>query len=104
VLTCRQSGASEWTTAQRQAFANDLTNPQLMAVTDNVNQAKGDDGPEAWKPPLSKFSFFSGGDDANESGSYYCTYAKMWVRVKYVYDLTITSAEKSALVSMLDTC
>ncbi|PKX96419.1 HNH endonuclease family protein [Aspergillus novofumigatus IBT 16806] len=84
-----RSGASEWTTAQRQAFANDLTNPQLMAVTDNVNQAKSDDGPEAWKPPLT---------------SYYCTYAKMWVRVKYVYDLTITSAEKSALVSMLDTC
>ncbi|RHZ58057.1 hypothetical protein CDV55_106375 [Aspergillus turcosus] len=84
-----RSGASKWTTSQRQAFANDLTNPQLMAVTDNVNQAKGDDGPEDWKPPLT---------------SYYCTYAKMWVRVKYVYDLTITSAEKSALVSMLDTC
>lgn len=30
-----------------------------MAVTDNVNQAKGDDGPEAWKPPLSKFPFLS---------------------------------------------
>lgn len=84
-----RSGASKWTTAQRRAFANDLTNPQLIAVTDNVNQAKGDDGPEAWKPPLT---------------SYYCTYAKMWVRVKYVYDLTITSAEKNALVSMLDTC
>jgi hypothetical protein len=33
------------TTAQRQAFANDLTNPQLIAVTDNVNQAKGDKSP-----------------------------------------------------------
>ncbi|KAF7113810.1 hypothetical protein CNMCM5793_004865 [Aspergillus hiratsukae] len=84
-----KSGASKWTTSQRQAFANDLSNPQLMAVTDNVNQAKGDSGPEEWKPPLT---------------SYYCTYAKMWVRVKYVYDLTITSAEKSALVSMLDRC
>lgn len=50
-----QSGAAAWTTAQRQAFANDLTNPQLIAVTDNVNQAKSDAGPEAWKPPLSKF-------------------------------------------------
>jgi hypothetical protein len=53
----RQSGASKWTTSQRQAFANDLNNPQLMAVTDNVNQAKGDSGPEDWKPPLSKFPF-----------------------------------------------
>jgi len=49
-----KSGAASWTTAQRQAFANDLTNPQLLAVTDNVNQSKSDSGPEDWKPPLSK--------------------------------------------------
>lgn len=49
-----KSGAAAWTTAQRQAFANDLTNPQLWAVTDNVNQSKSDSGPEDWKPPLSK--------------------------------------------------
>lgn len=36
--------------------------------------------------------------------SYYCTYAKMWVRVKTVYDLTINSAEKTALTSMLNAC
>lgn len=84
-----QSGASSWTTARRQAFANDLTNPQLLAVTDNVNQSKGDKGPEAWKPSLT---------------AYHCTYAKMWVRVKSVYALTITSAEKTALTTMLNTC
>ncbi|EOA85062.1 hypothetical protein ACJQWK_06867 [Exserohilum turcicum] len=84
-----KSGAASWTTARRQAFANDLTNPQLLAVTDNVNQAKGDKGPEDWKPPLT---------------SYYCTYSKMWIKVKSVYGLTITSAEKSALTSMLATC
>ncbi|KAJ4411778.1 hypothetical protein N0V91_000913 [Didymella pomorum] len=84
-----KSGASSWTTARRQSFANDLTNPQLLAVTDSVNQAKGDKGPEDWKPPLT---------------SYYCTYAKMWVKVKSVYSLTITSAEKTALTSMLNTC
>jgi hypothetical protein len=49
-----QSGASAWTTAQRQAFANDVTNPQLLAVTDNVNESKGDSGPEDWKPSLSE--------------------------------------------------
>ncbi|KAK3208120.1 hypothetical protein GRF29_96g1427510 [Pseudopithomyces chartarum] len=84
-----KSGASAWTTAQRQAFANDLTNPQLIAVTDSVNSAKGDKGPEDWKPPLA---------------SYYCTYAKMWVKVKSVYSLSVTSAEKTALTSMLATC
>ena len=44
------SGASSWTTAQRQAFANDLTRPQLIAVTDNVNQSKGDQDPAKWLP------------------------------------------------------
>ncbi|KFY06048.1 hypothetical protein V491_08888, partial [Pseudogymnoascus sp. VKM F-3775] len=84
-----KSGAASWTTSQRQGFANDLVNPQLLAVTDNVNQAKGDKGPEDWKPSLT---------------SYHCTYAKMWVKVKSVYDLTITTAEKSALTTMLATC
>ncbi|KAL8910424.1 MAG: hypothetical protein Q9171_004262 [Xanthocarpia ochracea] len=84
-----KSGAASWTTSRRQAFANDLSNPQLIAVTDNVNQEKSDQGPEAWKPPVT---------------SYHCTYAKMWIKVKSVYYLTITSAEKSALTSMVNTC
>jgi hypothetical protein len=83
------SGAWAWTTSKRESFANDLTDPQLIAVTDNVNQSKSDQSPDSWKPPLS---------------SYYCTYARMWVRVKYVWSLTVTSAEKSALTSMLGTC
>ncbi|KAH0610676.1 uncharacterized protein H6S33_012203 [Morchella sextelata] len=84
-----KSGANAWTTAKRQSFANDLTNPQLIAVTDNVNQAKGDKSPDAWKPPLT---------------SYYCTYARMWVKVKSVWALSVTSAERTALTSMLNTC
>jgi len=83
------SGAWAWTTAKRESYANDLTDPQLIAVTDNVNQSKSDKSPDAWKPPLT---------------SYYCTYARMWVRVKYVWGLTVTSAEKSAVTSMLATC
>ena len=35
------SGARSWTDAQRESFANDLTRPQLVAVTDNLNQSKG---------------------------------------------------------------
>lgn len=35
------SGARLWTNVQREAFANDLTRPQLIAVTDNLNQSKG---------------------------------------------------------------
>ena len=84
-----KSGAASWTTSRRQAFANDLSGPQLIAVTDNVNQAKGDKDPAAWKPPLT---------------SYYCTYAKMWVRTKKNWGLTLQSSEKTALTGMLNTC
>ncbi|KAJ5150337.1 uncharacterized protein N7482_010795 [Penicillium canariense] len=97
-----KSGASAWTTADRQAFANDLTHPQLLAVTDNVNESKGDKGPEEWKPPLGKRT--GRGFSGYPIVSYYCTYAEMWVKVKSVYSLTITSEEKSALSDMLDTC
>ncbi|MBP1785989.1 hypothetical protein J3R08_005839 [Micromonospora sp. HB375] len=84
-----RSGANSWTTSRRQSFANDLTRPQLIAVTDNVNQAKGDQDPSMWQPPLT---------------SYRCTYSKMWITVKYNWGLTLQSSEKSALQSMLNTC
>ncbi|SES48527.1 Protein of unknown function [Streptomyces sp. yr375] len=83
------SGASAWTTAQRQAFANDVTRPQLIAVTDNVNQQKSDQDPAEWMPSLT---------------SYQCTYVRAWVQVKYYYDLSVDSAEKSALTSYLANC
>ncbi|MEH1099698.1 HNH endonuclease family protein [Micromonospora sp. CPCC 205561] len=84
-----RSGANSWTTSRRQSFANDLSRPQLIAVTDNVNQAKGDQDPSTWQPPLS---------------SYRCTYSKMWINVKYNWGLTLQSSEKSALQGMLNTC
>lgn len=40
-----RTGASGWTQDQREDYANDITDPQLIAVTDNVNQEKGDKGP-----------------------------------------------------------
>ncbi|GAB1640855.1 HNH endonuclease family protein [Krasilnikovia sp. MM14-A1259] len=84
-----RSGASAWTTSRRQSFANDLTRPELIAVTDNVNQAKGDQDPSTWQPPLT---------------SYRCTYAEMWVAVKYYWNLTLQSSEYSALQGMLAAC
>jgi hypothetical protein len=84
-----RSGASSWTTSKRQSFANDLTRPQLIAVTDNVNQSKGDQDPSTWQPSVT---------------SYRCTYAKMWIAVKSYWALTLQTAEKTALQSMLNTC
>ncbi|MFF0788224.1 HNH endonuclease family protein [Streptomyces spiralis] len=83
------SGASKWTTAQRQAFANDVTRPQLLAVTDNVNQSKGDQDPATWMPSRT---------------AYRCTYVRAWVQVKYYYKLSVDSAEKSALQNYLAGC
>ncbi|GAB2790047.1 HNH endonuclease family protein [Streptomyces chlorus] len=83
------SGAGSWTTARRQAFANDLTRPQLLAVTDNVNQSKGDKDPAEWMPSRT---------------AYRCTYVRAWVQVKYYYGLSVDSAEKSALQGYLASC
>jgi hypothetical protein len=84
-----RSGAWAWTTAKRQSFANDLTNAQLWAVTDNVNQSKSDQDPSTWKPSLTSF---------------WCTYAKAWIDVKYEWSLTLNSTEKTALNTMLGRC
>lgn len=83
------SGAWSWSTSRRQAYANDLGGPELWAVTDNVNQSKGDQDPASWQPPLSSFR---------------CTYARAWVQVKWYHGLSVDSAEKSALNGMLATC
>ncbi|MEV0720152.1 HNH endonuclease family protein [Asanoa sp. NPDC050611] len=74
-----RSGANSWTTARRQQFANDLSRPQLIAVTDNVNQAKGDQDPSTWQPSRT---------------AYRCTYAKMWIASKHYWGLRLQSAER----------
>lgn len=84
-----RSGAAGWTTAERETFANDLDSPQLWAVTDNVNQSKGDQTPESWKPPLQ---------------SHWCEYSRAFTHVKFRYGLTVNSAEQAALSDMLGTC
>lgn len=37
-----RSGANTWTQEERKAFANDLTHPQLLAVSAASNRSKGD--------------------------------------------------------------
>ena len=83
-----RSGASSWTTSKRADFANDLYWPQLRAASAASNRAKGDRDPASWKP----------------RAAYHCTYSKMWIRTKYAWGLSVQSAEKSALQSMLSTC
>jgi len=84
-----RSGANKWTTDQREAFANDLDRPQLLAVSATSNRSKGDQDPSTWKPPAK---------DA------WCDYSVDWVTVKSYYKLTVTEKERDALQDMLGTC
>jgi len=85
------SGARSWSSTNRTRFANDLSFwPSLVAITDNVNSSKSDRDPAEWLPPRS---------------SARCTYAIQWVQVKYRWRLSINSAERSRLSSILSgTC
>ncbi|MGW6942436.1 HNH endonuclease family protein [Streptomyces xanthophaeus] len=84
-----RSGAAGWDAARRKAFANDLTNPQLLAVTASSNRSKGDQSPDLWQPP---------------DRSSWCQYGRAWTTVKSAYELTVTEPEKKMLTTMLDTC
>jgi hypothetical protein len=82
------SGARSWSTATRQAYANDLGDPRsLVGVTDNVNQAKGDQDPREWLPTHQQ-----------------CRYLREWVAVKHRWRLRVDSGEKSALSSIASGC
>lgn len=84
-----RSGADTWTTDRRKAFANDLDNPQLYAVSASSNRSKGDQSPDQWSPPNQDF---------------WCVYSRSWGHIKNVYGLSVTQPEKDKLVAMLDTC
>jgi hypothetical protein len=84
-----RSGAAKWSTDEREEFANDLDDPQLIAVSAGSNRSKGDQDPSTWKP--------------TESSSW-CEYAQDWIEVKSKWKLTVTAKEKTALKDMLEKC
>jgi hypothetical protein len=61
----------------------------LLSVESGENRAKGDKGPEAWKPP---------------DTTAWCDYAIRWITVKDKYDLSVNQQEHVALEQMLSTC
>ncbi|PRY02333.1 HNH endonuclease family protein [Allonocardiopsis opalescens] len=84
------SGASQWTAAQRRDYANDLGDERaLVAVTDNVNQGKADQDPAEWLPPVEEVR---------------CRYLTEWVAVKLRWGLTADQAERMALAAQAARC
>lgn len=85
-----ESGASGWTSSERQKFANDLGfNRSLIAVSASTNRSKSDRDPTDWLPP---------------STTYRCEYLVSWIQVKYRWRLAIDSAEKSIIRKGLSGC
>jgi Protein of unknown function (DUF1524) len=82
-----RSGAARWTPAQRRDLANDPA--ELAPVDGKQNSAKGDSGPDSWRPP--------------NRGSW-CWYATSYINVKSHYQLSVQPSEKAALGDMLRYC
>ena len=72
---------------QKALFYNDARNLHIMQ--DDLNQAKGAAGPEAWQPP---------------QADTWCQYAQEWITTKSRYQLTVSPAEQTALGQMLQSC
>ncbi|MFI8515410.1 HNH endonuclease family protein [Streptomyces sp. NPDC085460] len=84
------SGASAWTPARREAYANDQdAATSLVAVTDRVNQAKADRDPAEWMPPLPDV---------------HCRYVGEWTATKLRWGLSADQAEADALKVYAEAC
>ncbi|MFE4305698.1 HNH endonuclease family protein [Streptomyces sp. NPDC056891] len=84
------SGASAWTAARREAYANDQDSPvSLVAVTARTNRSKADQDPATWMPPL---------PDAH------CRYIGEWTATKLRWGLTADQAEVDALTVYAEVC
>ena len=84
-----RAGAKKWSDDRRRAFANDLDDSQLIAVSAKSNRSKGDQGPDTWKPPRRRA---------------WCLYSRWWVQVKRHWRLSVTLAEQLELRRMVATC
>ncbi|MFB8084995.1 HNH endonuclease family protein [Streptomyces sp. NPDC055992] len=84
------SGASAWTPAEREAYANDLDEDRsLIAVTAATNRSKADQDPAQWMPPYQP---------------YHCQYLTDWIATKLRWQLTIDNTERNTLTQATTTC
>lgn len=84
------SGAAAWTDAERRDYANDLGDGRsLAAVTDNVNQAKGDKDVAEWTPP---------------AASAVCRHTTDTVVVRTRWGLNVDRAELDAINRIMAGC
>ena len=82
-----QKGAQQLSFQTRQQFANDPLN--LLAVSGDSNQIKGDSDAASWLP---------------ENKSFRCLYVARQIAVKQAYNLWVTEAELAAMRRILNGC
>ncbi|MEW2290510.1 HNH endonuclease family protein [Streptomyces sp. NPDC047841] len=84
------SGASDWSAKEREAYANDLGDDRaLIAVSAASNRSKADQDPSTWLPP---------------AVGYRCQYVTDWVADKMRWGLSIDAGEQAALTKVLGNC
>jgi len=85
-----RAGGWLWDADKRAQYVNDLSDrDHLVPVRRRLHEAKGEKGPEQWKPP--------------RQGEW-CSYARAWKRIKERWQLTMTEAEFAAVGEMEATC
>jgi GDSL-like Lipase/Acylhydrolase family len=80
-ITVTTASGSQSTTMGQQMladFANDMSGPELLVVSSNSNSQKQDFTPDKWMP-------------ANKGIA--CAYVKMWIAVKWDWNLGVSPAE-----------
>ncbi|MET9110337.1 HNH endonuclease family protein [Streptomyces zhihengii] len=84
------SGASGWTAARREAYANDQgAHASLVAVTARSNRSKADKDPAEWMP---------------SAGDQHCRYIGEWVGTKLRWGLSVDQAEQETLLVFAEAC
>ncbi|MET9603405.1 HNH endonuclease family protein [Streptomyces sp. NPDC006459] len=84
------SGASAWTPAHREAYANDQGQySSLIAVTARSNRSKSDQDPAEWLPPHPEAI---------------CRYTAEWTATKLRWDLAADPAEHQTLTQLAALC
>jgi hypothetical protein len=82
------SGAYAWNADRRERYANDLGDRRtLVAVTDNVNESKGDQDIAEWLPDHGR-----------------CRYVREWTAVKTRWSLHVDRGEKQAMRRLAGDC
>lgn len=82
-----EHSAANWPKSKKRLFANDPDH--LLAVEDNLNQAKGAKGPTEWMPPRHE---------------YRCEYLALFDQVMVKYELAYTNSEFRVVQRMRQSC